>query len=144
MVRASPKMKANIKMLVVERDRLLDQMEALKHKISGLELAISLIDRDDSQQPATDTSKRGNAKGLLLDLLKEAGTTGLTSSSAVEIAGRRGVKLERGTAASNLSRMKADNIVVYDGTTYRLAEFMRPRAVHQATVVSAVGVAKGS
>jgi len=124
--RVSPKMKANVKMLVEERDRLLAQVEALKHKISGLELAISMLDRDDAgQSVATDTSKRGNAKALLIDLLKEAGTTGLNANSAVEIAARRGIKLERGTAASNLSRMKAEGAVSYDGEKYRLPEFAR-------------------
>jgi len=133
--RASPKMKANIKKLMDERDRLLDQMEALKHKISGMELAISLMDRDDNHQPAADTSKRGNAKSLLLDLLKEAGTTGLTSNSAVEIAARRGTKLERGTAASNLSRLKADGAVVYDGSVYRLPEFAKRPVPTSWTIV---------
>jgi hypothetical protein len=120
-------MKANIQKLVDERDRLLAQMTAMKNKIEGLELGIQLMEQDKSQSPAaeTDTSKRGQAKNILLELLHEVGTSGLNATSAVEMAERRGFKLERGTAASNLSRMKADNIVTYDGDRYRLPEFSR-------------------
>jgi hypothetical protein len=126
--RGSPKMKANIQKLVDERDRLLAQMTAIKNKVEGLELAMQLMEQDKSQSPTseTDTSKRGQAKGILLDLLREVGTSGLNATSAVEMAERRGVKLERGTAASNLSRMKADGVVTYDSDRYRLPEFSRP------------------
>jgi hypothetical protein len=140
MKRVKPRMKESIKKLINERDRLLDQVQALNHKISGLELAISLLeqDQDERQQPAKELSQRGSAKALLLDLLREVGTTGLNATTAVEIAARRGVKLERGTAASNLSRMKADNTVTYDRERYRLPEFTR------ATITVVQGGAKGS
>jgi hypothetical protein len=142
-------MKANVRMLVEERDRLLAQIEALKHKVSGLDLAISMLGQNDEahQGPVQDTSKRGKAKAILLDLLKEVGTTGLNATSAVEMATRRGIKLERGTAASNLSRMKADKVVTYDGDKYRLPQFSGvPRIVggSQTSLLSAAGSSKGS
>jgi hypothetical protein len=128
MARGSPKMKANVQRLVEERDRLLTHMTAIKNKIEGLELAMQLMEQDKTQTPVseTDTSKRGQAKNILLELLREVGTSGLNATSAVEMAERRGVKLERGTAASNLSRMKADQVITYDGDKYRLQEFTRP------------------
>jgi hypothetical protein len=141
MPRGSQKMKANIQRLIDERDRLLSQLNATKHKIEGLDLAIQLMGHErsaPSEEKGTDTSKRGQAKGVLLDLLKEVGTIGLNATSAVELADRRGIKLERGTAASNLSRMKADGVVIYDNDRYRLPEFSRP----PMTVVQ--GGAKGS
>jgi hypothetical protein len=142
-------MKANLKLLVEERDRLLAQIEAMKHKVSGLEFAISMLDHqeDGNQGTTLDASKRGKAKAVLLDLLKEAGTTGLNAASAVEIAARRGIRLERGTAASNLSRMKADRVVTYDGDKYRLPQFTGvPRSAgnHQISLISAAGGSKGS
>lgn len=128
MARGSPKMKANVQRLVEERDRLLAQMTAIKNKIEGLELAMQLMEQDKSQPqvPEADTSKRGQAKNILLELLREVGTSGLNATSAVEMAVRRGVRLERGTAASNLSRMKADKVITYDNDKYRLPEFSRP------------------
>jgi hypothetical protein len=140
MPRASPKMKANVQKLIEERDRLLAQMNGLKHKIEGIELAIQVLGRDDVSAKAADTSKRGNAKALLLDLLREVGTTGLNATSAVEMGARRGVKLERGTAASNLSRMKADNVVTYDGDKYRLPEFSRTKPGVVVKIVGEKGI----
>jgi hypothetical protein len=120
-------MKANVKKLADERDRLLDQIAALQNKIAGLELAMNVLTRDDAQQTGAGPGKRGKAKNVLLDLLREVRETGLNASLAVELADKRGIKLERGTAASNLSRMKADNVVTYDGERYRLPEFTRPK-----------------
>jgi hypothetical protein len=119
------KAKANVKTLMEERDRLLREMDALKNKIAGLELAISLIQKG-GEQATGEPRQRGTTKATLLGLLREVGTTGLTATSAVEMAARRNITLERNTAASNLSRMKADKLVVYDGDKYRLPEFARP------------------
>lgn len=113
--------------LLEERDRLLQELEALKHRIGGLELAISLLEKEDDDQPGDETSGRGKAKELLLDLLREVGTTGLNASTAVEIAARRGKKLARGTAASTLSRLKADGVVTHENDRYRLVEITRPK-----------------
>jgi hypothetical protein len=136
MRRRNAKVKANVKTLILERDRLLKEMEAIKNQITGLERAISLIEGDDESAVAAKRSRRGTAKSLLLDMLREVGTTGLNASSASEMASRRGAVLARGTAASNLSRMKADKLVVYDGERYRLPEFTRPTVIQ--------GGAKGS
>jgi hypothetical protein len=122
------KASANVKTLIEERDRLLREMDALKNKIAGLELAISLIQKG-GQVSAGQSIQHGGTKGALVELLREVGTTGLTSTSAVEMATRRGMRLERGTAASTLSRMKAEEIVVYDGERYRLPEFSRGTVV---------------
>jgi hypothetical protein len=114
--------------LLEERDRLLQELEALRHRIGGLELAISLLEKEDEDQSGDEkTSGRGQAKELLLDLLREAGTTGLNATTAVEIAARRGKKLARGTAASTLSRMKADGVVTHENDRYRLVEITRPK-----------------
>jgi hypothetical protein len=119
------KMKENIAKLTRERDRLLGDLEALKHKISGVELAISLPTKEDGEYQVADTSARGAAKTILLDLLREVGTTGLNAATAVDIASRRGIKLDRGSAASILSRLKKEGIVAHDGDRYRLPEFTR-------------------
>ncbi len=129
---AKGKMKANVQRLVEQRDKLLAEIEALKNKVAGLEMAISLLGNDeDSQGQPLSAVARLNLKATILDLLKEAGTTGLNATSAVEIAARRGITLNRGSVASNLSRMVKDKAVTYDGTRYRLPEFTRPVLVAQ-------------
>ena len=90
MARSRSRLRADIKRLTDERDRMLAQVDALKNKISGIELAISMLDGDGEQRPvaADGQTPRGKAKNLLLDLLQEVGTTGLNAASAVEIAKR--------------------------------------------------------
>lgn len=130
---AKGKMKANVQRLIEQRDKLLAEIDALKNKIAGLEMAISLLGNEDAaltlDQPLTAAS-RVNLKATILDLLREAGTTGLNATSAVEIAARRNIELNRGSVASNLSRMVKDKVVTYDGNRYRLPEFTsRPTLV---------------
>src|SRR5260370_18941429 len=98
MRRRNAKVKANVKTLILERDRLLKEMEAIKNQITGLERAISLIEGDDESMVSAKRSKRGTAKSLLLDMLREVGTTGLNANSPSEMANRPGAVLARGTA----------------------------------------------
>jgi hypothetical protein len=128
---AASKMQKNIQRLIDERDKLRRELAdftvGMTGRIAGLERAIALLQQDDDDPSSPDDEKagRGEAKGLLLDLLREVGTTGLNAAMAEEIAQRRGLVLKRGTAASNLSRLKADGVVVHDGDRYRLPEFAR-------------------
>jgi len=129
------------KYLLEERDRLeeevtrlYEQAEAARYKLDGLNLAIGLIKKGE----AAETSKlkeASNIKVLLLDLAREVRGEGLNANIAVELAARRGIALKRGTAASNLSRLKTDNALVHDGQRYRLPEFVRL----SKTVTYAVG-----
>jgi len=130
---AKGKMKANVQRLLEQRDKLLVEIDALKNKVASLEMAIGLLgNEEDSQGQPLSAVARLNLKATILVLLKEAGTTGLNATSAVEIAARRGITLNRGSVASNLSRMVKDKAVTYDGTRYRLPEFTaRPVLVAQ-------------
>lgn len=117
--------KDNMKALIDQRDKLLIEFDALRNKIVGLEMAISILE---SGSPTTkvepkSTSRRTGVKGFVLDLLKERGTGGLNAAIAVEISHKRGVLMDRGSVSSLLSRLKQDNVVTYDGHIYRLHEF---------------------
>ncbi len=135
MARIKASTRASLEPLLRERTRLEDQLtklwdqaEALRNKISGLEVAINLIQRGD--QPAEEPQgvvSATNIKDLLMTIAKDVGATGLNANSAVELASKRGIKLKRGTAASNLSRLKALGILMHDGKSYRLPEFTRPQ-----------------
>lgn len=128
---ATSKMQKSIQKLIDERDKLRRQLHeftaTMTGRIAGIESAIALLqhDSDEPTPPDDDKAGRGEAKSLLLDLLREVGTTGLNAAMAEEIAQRRGLVLKRGTAASNLSRLKSDGVVVHDGDRYRLPEFAR-------------------
>lgn len=108
--------------LLQERDALIKQKEALENQIAGLELAISLVD-DDSGGASLKSGKRIATKGVVLDLLRDVGTRGLNAQTAVDLANKRGVTLDRASVSSLLSRLKKDEIVVFDNEVYRLKEF---------------------
>jgi hypothetical protein len=131
----------DLQRLLVERDKLVEQMEALRHRIGGLELAISVLEKDDDDEASKpQRGARGKTKELILSLLQEVGTTGLNATTAVELAKRRNMELARGTAASTLSRLKNDGVVLYEDDRYRLKEFPRPKVVG-IQGVAATGVA---
>jgi hypothetical protein len=140
MPRIKSSTKASLKPLIQARDRLNEQMithwekaEALRNQIAGLEKAIEIIEQgSQSQQVVPDTTTPASSvKSLLLDLARDAGVAGLNANIAVEMASKQGITLKRGTAASNLSRLKTDKALIHDGNRYRLPEFVRPQlALH--------------
>jgi hypothetical protein len=129
-----------MKQLLREKERLADQAyrlfeqgEAIRNKIEGIEFAISMLEKGDQQAPVKTLVPVASVKALLLDFAREVGASGLNANIAVQMAEKKGVKLLRGTAASNLSRLKADKALLHDGKKYRLPEFIRPQlqlAVH--------------
>src|SRR5690349_13697999 len=108
---AKGKMKGNLQLLLDQKAKLLAEAEALKNKIAGLDMAISLLNKDGSQPLLAERLSAG-LKATILDLLKEAGATGLNATSAVEMAERKGLVLNRGSVASNLSRLSKDKAIV--------------------------------
>lgn len=147
MPRISASTKNAIQPLLKEKDRLESQMarlweqaEALRNKVAGIEVAIALLQGGPPKAPELpigDVSAT-NVKDLILTLAKDAGATGLNANSAVKMAANRNIKLLRGTAASNLSRLKALGLLVHDGKVYRLPEFVR-QTVHHLTAVGITG-----
>jgi hypothetical protein len=143
-----------LKPLMRERDRLIDQWgrlndqaEAVSNKIQGLELAISIIQKGDGGADDADAEvakPATNVKALLLDLAREAKAEGLNANISVKMAAKRGVALKRGTAASNLSRLKTDGALVHDGQRYKLPEFARPKSSGGFSVGGTGGTILGS
>lgn len=109
--------------LLEERDLLLRQKEAIENQIAGLERAITLFGDDGEILHAATNGKRTATKGIVLDLLRDVGTTGLNAATAVNLANMRGFTLVRNSVSSLLSRLKADEVITYDGEKYRLKEF---------------------
>lgn len=121
---AKGKMKGNLQLLLDQKAKLLAEMEALKNKIAGLDMAISLL-KSDAISPLSVAKVQAGLKAVILDLLKEAGATGLNANSAVEMAEKKGMTLNRGSVASNLSRLSKEKAISYDGDRYRLPEFAK-------------------
>lgn len=63
---------------------------------------------------------RSSVKEEVLSLLIDAGKNGLNASTAIILADKKGVTLQRGTVSSLLSRLKNEGTVTHDGERYRL------------------------
>ncbi|TNC07103.1 hypothetical protein FF100_33570 [Methylobacterium terricola] len=109
--------------LLQERDMLLRKKEAIENQIAGIERAIALISEDGDVEAPPSQGRRVATKGIVLDLLSDVGTTGLNAQSAVDMAANRGIDLDKASVSSLLSRLKKDEVVVYDGDRYRLKKF---------------------
>lgn len=122
--------KQDMQRLKEQRDRLLYEMEAIRNKIAGIEMAMALLENGDAAERALAPSRRIRlgVKSFVLDLLAELGTTGLNAASAVEIGARRGVHLDRQSVSSLLSRLKNEGVVMYEGERYKLPQFAQKQS----------------
>jgi hypothetical protein len=110
--------------LLHQRDQLLREIEALRNKVAGLEMAIALFEEDITPSaPQPPQRRRTGMKDTVLDLLNEVGTTGLNGAIAVEMAEKRGIHLDRQSVSSLLSRLKTDGVAVYEDQRYKLKQF---------------------
>lgn len=107
------------------RDQLKAKIAELQQQLAGVEMAIRAM-RGEPTAPTRTRAPRSNVKSYLLALLDEVQARGLNAAMAVELAESRGDTLERGTVSSLLSRFKADGVVTYDGSVYRLTKFAAP------------------
>jgi CRP-like cAMP-binding protein len=121
--------KAQMNRLLEQRARLAAEIDALRNKLEGLDMAIQLLSSDDDttsseavHNDVSRPSRRANVKGITLQLLEESGSEGLSSNDVVERAQNRGHSLDRGSVSSLLSRLKKEGTLIYDGTKYYLAQ----------------------
>lgn len=108
------------------------RLEAIRREIEKLRTQESILKAQESllldmmdEKPAATTVRaaKGSVKSTVLDLLERAGEGGLNAAIAVEMAKEDGIDLDRGSVSSLLSRLKTDNVVIYNGTVYRLKKF---------------------
>lgn len=118
----------------MSRSKPIKEIEAMleerKMKLALIQTEIKTIEemlrraKGEDDAPAVSSAVKGrrtNVKGIVLALLQERSTLGLTAGIAVDMAEQRGVKLEKATVSSLLSRLKNDGIVTYADSVYRWA-----------------------
>ncbi|MEM1344745.1 MAG: hypothetical protein AAGI34_09225 [Pseudomonadota bacterium] len=115
-------MRAGEQMKII-KDKIADideQIKKLKERRSVLVELISEMSGDKAGQKKR--AVRSNVKGAVLDLLQRVGSNGLNAAIAVDMAkSELGLRLDRGSVSSLLSRFKHDGTVFYDGRVYRLS-----------------------
>jgi hypothetical protein len=115
--------------LIELRDRLQATMaqhqkalEALHNQIVGVEASIRTLSADG----AAMGQKSRNVKRTVLDLVNEAGKSGITAIEVVARAALRGRTLERASVSSLLSRLKREKTLTFDGERYFPATLTAP------------------
>lgn len=100
------------------------RLETIRREIEKLQAqeALLLDMMGESPKPSARAAK-GSVKTAVLDLLEDVGRSGLNAASAVDLAKAKGIDLDRGSVSSLLSRLKTDEVVVYDGSVYRLKKY---------------------
>jgi hypothetical protein len=116
-----------LQQLINQRDDFVAEMEALRNKIAGLEIAIKLIS-DQPEWVSSAITKKVGVSATILSLLRESDEAGLKPQAIIELAGRRGIELNRGSVYSLLNRMERAGTVVHEDARYKLREFARYRA----------------
>lgn len=109
------------------------RMKDMKERLDGIRREIEKLQAQEAllldmlgEQPEKTTQKRapkGSVKVKVLELLESQGRSGLNASKAVELSLRGNEPLDRGSVSSLLSRLKQDDVVVYDGSNYRLKKY---------------------
>jgi hypothetical protein len=113
-----------LRRLMGQRDQLLKEVEALKNKIAGLDMAIGLIGEVPAQhETALSNPRKVHVSETIVDLLGEAGENGIKPKAAIELAADRGINLNRGSVYSLLNRMTRNGTVVHEEGHYKLYEF---------------------
>ncbi|SMO94690.1 hypothetical protein SAMN06265173_12813 [Thalassovita litoralis] len=103
-----------------------ERLDSIRREIEKLQAQESLLLDMMGEEPTKTTPKRapkGSVKVRVLEMLESEGRSGLNAAKAVELSGAEGDALDRGSVSSLLSRLKQDDVVVYDGSNYRLKKY---------------------
>lgn len=109
---------------------LQSRLEGIEREIEKLSAQKEILLEMMGAQPEEPQrrAKKGSVKATVLKLLENAAERGLNANQAITQAKERGEDLDRGSVSSLLSRLKADNVVTYDGERYRLTKFVGARS----------------
>jgi hypothetical protein len=121
---------SNLKLLSERRDKLRLELEAVKARLDEVEAMIRMMSGESVLEaaPSQRRPRRGDLKEIVLALYEEAAEEGLSAADCVTAAReRRGVELQPASVSSLLSRLKADDVLFYDGLKYRLKRYAGPR-----------------
>lgn len=109
--------------------RITRERDALTNKLEGLRSALALITGETETVSSAPKARqrRGNLKSMVLDIVTAQAERGVTVLECVALGKERGETLDRGSVSSLLSKLKAIDVLFYDGERYRLKQYAGPR-----------------
>ena len=109
-------MRERLRHQIVESERA---TEALRNELKGLEAAIVALGGSEAiAGNHLPMRRRRNVKATTMDLIVEAGSSGITAPEVVERAAAKGHDLHAGSVSSLLSRLKKEGTLTFDGERY--------------------------
>jgi hypothetical protein len=96
----------------------LDRIRQAIKKLMIEEEALVRVQQAMKGEPAPSKKRHGNVKGIVLDIMREAGAEGATSAEVYAKAAYKIPGVARDTIGSSLSRLKADGALRHDGERY--------------------------
>ena len=115
--------KTPLEHLIDERDRFIFEMEALRNKIAGLDIAIKLVSAEPEHSSSVAASGKVRVSDTIVELLRDSGQRGLKPTVLVELAAARGIRLNRGSVYTILNRMEHMGTVAHENTHYKIQDF---------------------
>jgi len=122
---------ASLRLLEDRRNQLRAELGAVKARLDEVESLLRAMGGEGVPEPSVPVpgrARRGDLNNIVLSLCEQAAWTGLSSAECVERAAKTGVALKPASVSSLLSRLKADDVLMYDGERYRLKRFAGPRS----------------
>lgn len=118
----------SVKLLRERRDKLRSEMQSLQTRLDEVEVMLRTLGDETASAEPEKRFRRGDLKDIVISLFDEAGESGLSTQACIKWAkDRRGVDLSPASVSSLLSRLKADNVLFFDGERYRLKRYAGPR-----------------
>lgn len=137
--------------------RLVEQMEALNELIGSMEAKVDkkkkeLLELENQLKGLKDAletitpnknptaqQQRSGLKQRLLELLDAAGSVGLNSVIAVQMAEGRGYEIKRESASSLLSKFAKSDVVIHEDGRYILKKHYVKKEFEPGNVVDIMG-----
>jgi hypothetical protein len=115
---------SHVEHLIRQRDQLVLEMEALRNKIAGLDIAIQVISLG-PEEAVRLKIRKPRVTETIVTLLRESGEIGLKPMAVIGLAAQRGIDLNRGSVYAMLHRMERAGRIVREDGPYKLKEFAR-------------------
>lgn len=121
------KAKEQMKTIKDDLDRVQAQIAALQIEEAVLKRLLARLSGEPEEVSKVVRKRVSSVKPLVMDVVHNAGTEGLTSGAAAALVQERLPEVSRETVGSVLSRLKSDGAFVYIGDRYYEKEFAPQR-----------------
>jgi hypothetical protein len=135
--------KDQMKTIQVELDRIKTEIQRLQ---AQEEILVGLLRKMSGEGEVQFKARKRatSVKPLVLGIMREAGTKGMTTSGVDEVVKAHNPSVAKDTVGSVLSRLKSDGALVYDGERYYDKQFAPKSGTNWTEVLRVVKADNGT